>query len=175
MNDLTLYYKYQKDIRTGDGIGYRGDYIVSNLVREFTDDSINHIEIAIRLQFPGLELRRFNIGALNRGIELRKLSSTLQNYKGQVFWYPLKSLYSVRRPYIASWIIDKIGVKYGYFTLFKMGIKKCTFNINTLICSEAANGAWHYGGKINTGFDKYIPSPADIDKFKIFEDKIRIL
>lgn len=176
MNDLTLYNTVRPLIRTGDHLGWRGDNLVGKIIRKFTADTINHSELALRLEYEGLDKRRFNVGALSFGITLHMLSRKLEGYDGQVYWYPLKDEYNELRPKIASYVLDKIDIRYDYKSLFSQILGRVSSDINRLFCSEVCNLAWVSAG-IDTGFsiDGIAPTPDDIDNFNIFRDKIRIL
>lgn len=173
---LDFYNIVKPQIRTGDHLGWRGNNIVGKIIRRFTADTINHSELAIRLEYTGLEKRRFNVGALGSGISLHMLSRKLEGYNGQVYWYPLKSEYNEVRPIIASYVLDKIDIKYDYKNLFKQILGRVSSNADKLFCSEICNLAWQFAG-IDTGFpiDGIAPNPDDIHNFKIFKDRIRIL
>lgn len=178
MNDLSLYYKHQKDIRTGDHIGWRSDGIIGHLIRWCTTDSINHSSMAIRLQYEGLDKRRFDMGALNRGMEFHLLSKLLRNYNGHVWWYPLKDDYGDLRPVFARRAFTILDTKYDYGSLFKNVLGRVSTNAEKFFCSEAWN--WIVAGAgVNTGFpiSNKAPTPADIDgeMMHLFKDKIQIL
>ena len=176
MNSLLVYYKYQKEIKTGDHLGFRGKGVIGWLIRKFSKGEINHSAIALRLRYGGLDKRRFTVEALDHGIEFHMLSRRLQNYQGEVWWYPLKEEYDEVRYLVAEWMLDNVDVPYDYRSLFKQAVSKVSSDANKLFCSESCNFAWVNAG-IDTGWplcDK-APTPADIDKFDIFKDKIRIL
>jgi hypothetical protein len=175
-NDLKLYKCVRSLIKTGDHIGWRGNNIVGKIIRKFTADTINHSELAIRLEYEGLDKRRFDVGALSGGITLHMLSRKLEKYNGNVYWYPLKEEYNELRPKIAFYVLDKIDIKYDYKSLFKNLLGRVSSDADKLFCSEVCNLAWVHAG-IYTGFSARgkAPTPDDIDKFKIFRDKIRIL
>jgi hypothetical protein len=104
------------------------------------------------------------------------LSRKLEGYDGQVYWYPLKDEYNELRPKIAFYVLDKIDIRYDYKSLFKQLLGRVSSDANRLFCSEVCNLAWVSAG-IDTGFptDGIAPTPDDINNFKIFRDKIRIL
>jgi len=188
MTDLSSYYLRQQEIRTGDHLGFSGSGIIPYLIKKFSysrnplkwripDGTINHSAMAIRLRYPGLEKRRYTTEALNKGLEFHMLSRRLDGYNGKVYWYPLKDEYDDRRNMIACWLFDNIDVPYDYKSLFKQAVASVNSDMKLLFCSEAANFAYQYAG-IKTGFpveNGVAPTPADIDKFDIFKDKVRIL
>lgn len=176
MNNLDLYYEVREDIKTGDHLGWKSDGIIGQIIRTFTSDTINHSEIVVRLNYKGLEKRRYNIGALLNGVSLHMLSRQLEDYNGEVYWYPLKDEYNIYRPLIASFILNKIDIQYDFYNLFKNVFGRVSSEMSKLFCSEVCNWAWVNAG-IDTGFplNGKAPTPADIDRFTIFKDKVRIL
>ena len=177
MNDLSKYYEVQSFIRTGDHLGWKSKGIIGRLIRLKTGNTINHSSMAIRLRYPGLEKRRFEMGALNRGMEFHMLSRMLEKYNGKVWWYPLKDDYDPLRVEIAEKAFDIIDVKYDYGSLFKNLLGRVSTEASKFFCSEAYNWILNTVG-IDTGFSLggKAPTPADIDrKFTIFKDKLRIL
>ena len=192
MNSLSTYYKYQKEIKTGDHLGFAGSDPVPFLIKRYSyisrnpikwiyntlpPGAINHSACAIKLDYLELERRRYTIEALDRGLTPHMLSKRLERYKGEVYWYPLKDEYNELRRKIAIWLIDHIDTKYDYKNLFRLAIASANSNMKLLFCSETCNFAYQDAG-IDTGFPipGIAPTPADIDqKFNIFKDKIRIL
>jgi hypothetical protein len=176
MNDLSLYYKYQPLIRTGDHIGWRSNGMIGRLIRLFTVNSINHSSMAIRLKYERLNNRRFDMAALNHGIEFHLLSKNLEKYNGQAFWYPLKSDYDDVRQDMAVKAFEILDTPYDYDSLFKEAITRVSTNASEFFCSEAWNWIAQSVG-IDTGFplSGKAPTPADIDKMDVFKDKVRIL
>jgi len=176
VNNLEKYYKVQHLIRTGDHLGWKSSGIVGKLIRLKTGNTINHSSMAIRLNYEGLEKRRYDVGALNRGIEFHMLSRMLEKYNGKVWWYPLKNEYNELRPKIAMKAFEFIDTPYDYGNLFKNVLGRVSTNLAKLFCSEFYNLAlWSVG--IDTGWPVpgKAPTPADVHRMKIFKDKIQIL
>ena len=172
-------YKYQRArpfIGTGDHLGWKSSGIVGRFIRLKIGDTINHSSMAIKLRYPNLENRRFEMGALNRGMEFHMLSRRLEKYRGEVYWYPLKDEYNELRAQIAAKAFDIIDIKYDYESLFKNVLGRVSTEVSKFFCSEAYNWILNKVG-IDTGFPlgEKAPTPADIDKFPIFKDKVRIL
>jgi len=176
MNDLHDYYKVRPLIKTGDHLGWKSNGIIGRLIRVFAPGPINHSEIVIKIPFEGLDDRRFNIGALGSGVSLHLLSRQLENYNGKVYWYPLKDEFDELRPAIAAFILQKIDIKYDFYSLFKNAFGRVSTEASKLFCSEVCNWAWASAG-IDTGFplNGKAPTPADIDRFTIFKEKVQIL
>jgi len=176
MNDLVEYYKVRHLIKTGDHLGWKSNGIIGNLIRVFAPGPINHSEIVIRIPFEGLDKRRFDIGALSNGVSLHLLSRRLEKYKGEVWWYSLKSEHDSLRPLIASFILQKLDIRYDFYNLFKNAFGRVSTEASQFFCSEVCNWSWVNAG-IDTGYPLTgkAPTPADIDKLDIFEKKVRIL
>jgi hypothetical protein len=176
MNDLSEYYKIRNTIKTGDHLGWKSDCIVGHIINIFAPGPINHSELVIRLNFEGLEKRRFSGGAAIGGVSLHMLSRQLEKYNGEVYWYPLKDEYNEIRPKIASFILQKVDIRFDYYNLFKNALGRVSTEDSRFFCSEVVNWAYVNAG-IDTGFplNGKAPTPADIDQFAIFKEKVRIL
>ena len=176
MNDLSEYYKVRHLIKTGDHLGWKSDGIVGCLIRLKTGNTINLSSMAIKLDYEGLGQRRYDVGALNRGIEFHMLSRMLEKYNGKVWWYPLKDKYNELRSRIAVKAFEVVDIPYDYDSLFKNVLGRVSTNFSKLFCSEFYNWDLYTSG-IDTGWPVpgKAPTPADIDKFKIFKEKVRIL
>lgn len=177
MRDLSKYYKFQKHIRTGDHLGWKSNGILGRLIQIRTGNTINHSSMVIRLMYEGLEKRRYEMGALARGMEFHMLSKRLEKYNGKVWWYPLKDEYNELRSQIAVKAFGIVDVPYDYEDLLKNVLSRVSTEASQFFCSEAYNWVLNQVG-IDTGFPLggKAPTPADIDrKFTIFKDKFRIL
>jgi hypothetical protein len=173
LNDLSLYTKVRPEMKTGDHLGWRSNSAIGYFIRVFSRGDINHSSIVIKVD--GVNDHRFDLGANKKAVELHKLSWMLREYRGEVWWYPLKDEYEERRQLIEQAAFKLIDIGYDYNSLIKNMVGRVSTNMSKLFCSETYNLIMLQAG-IGTGYLHVAPTPADIDqKFTIFKDKVQIL
>ncbi len=173
MSNLKMYMQVRHIMRTGDCLLWKSNSIVGWLIRKFSKGNVNHASLVISLsEYGNLKDRRFLLEALPSGIVLRLLSRRLMNFKGKVWWYPLRDEYNDNRDRIGEWALTQVGISYDYPSLFKNIIGKVSADAHKFFCSEYAFMGWIAGGIKLKG---KAPRPCDIPKLKIFKKAIRIL
>ncbi len=165
---LALYHEHRDHIRTGDLLLWKSHSLLGALIRLFSRQATNHAGLAVRL-FGKAGARIFTIEALEKGVRPYFLSSRLEDFDGEVYWYALCDewdTYEIRQEIeIRMW--KHVGVKYDYPSLFANAIRHVTANEDLLFCSEAVF--------LELGFSGIAPTPGELPALKIFQDPVRIL
>jgi len=173
-NKLKMYLQVRHAMKTGDCILWKSNSVVGWLIRKFSKGNVNHASLVIKLeQYEDLKDRRFLLEALGSGIVLKLLSRRLENFKGQVWWLPLKDEYNDNRDDIGTWALEQVGIGYDYVSVFKNIISKASADMKAFFCSEFCFLGWKLNGIKLKG--NKAPTPVDIPKLKIFKKSIRIL
>jgi hypothetical protein len=168
MSKLDLYEKVRDQINTGDLLLWKSHSALGFFIRLFSKASVNHAGLAVRL-FGITWPRVFTIEALEKGVQPYFLSSRLEEFDGEVWWYPLCNewdKFEIRQE-IEERMWKHVGIKYDYPSLFKNAIRKVEADDKLLFCSEAAF--------LELGFTGTAPTPGDIPGLKIFKEPVRIL
>ena len=170
---LKMYMAVRQSMKTGDCILWKSRSMIGWLIRKFSRANVNHASLVIKLeQYEGLSDRRFLLEALGSGIVLKFLSRRLTNFKGQVWWLPLRDIYNENRDAIGEWALKQVGVKYDYHSVFKNIVGRVSAEGSKYFCSEFCFMGW-ITGKIR--LKGKAPRPGDISKLHIFKKAIRIL
>jgi hypothetical protein len=174
---LELYNAVKDNMKTGDGIAFHGHSLLGATIQGISGGMYQHASMIIRLsEYEGEERRRYHTEAMERGVFPNLLSKKLENFEGEVYWYPLHELRDNLRKDIGRRLIDMMGGGYDYSTLFKMSVYHPeTQDDYDFICSEVLYRALGYSGKI--------PSPNELfceggDKdcwVPVWDNKVRIL
>ena len=161
-------------MQSGDVVLWKGRGIISRLIRIWSEYS--HASLVLRLkEFENLKDRRFLLEALSSGIELRLLSRRLEEYSGEAWWFPLKSIYDRTgvRQEIATWALKQVGIKYDFDSLFRNALGRVSADAKQYFCSEFVYLAYKQAGLVKR---QKAPRPGDIAKWKyLFQSEIRIL
>jgi hypothetical protein len=167
-NDLALYNAARVHIQTGDMLLWKSHSLLGALIRYFSRKPENHASQAERL--VGMAgVRLFTIEALEDGVNPNYLSTRLQNFSGQVYWYALCDQwdkYDIRLE-IERRLWSQVGTRYDYPSLFVNAIRHVEADDSLLFCSEAVFLALGFKGKA--------PTPGELPGLKIFKDPVRIL
>jgi len=175
MNDLTKYESIKGGMKTGDCLLWASSSCLGWLIRKFSKATVNHASLVVRPpDYQGLKDRRFQLEALENGIVLRTLSTRLKEFKGQVWWLPLKDIYRAEPTLdrIGSWAFLQVGSKYDYNSLFKQAIGRVSADARKFFCSEFWFLACQQAGVPLTG---KAPRPGDIPKYDVFARSVKIL
>ncbi|OGW44436.1 MAG: hypothetical protein A2Y66_01710 [Nitrospirae bacterium RBG_13_41_22] len=174
MGDLYTYNRWRNHIDSGDLLLYRSKNLLGWAIRKFSHGNVNHAGLVINLkEFAGKEDRRWTLEALEHGIELNLLSKRLEEYKGNVWLYPLQDCYNDLRPQIGAWAAEKVGTPYDYGSLFKNIFGRVSVEANRFFCSEYAFMAYRDNG-IKMNINK-APTPADMPSLGIFKDPVQLV
>jgi hypothetical protein len=166
MNDLTVYNTVKGQMRTGDLLLWRSRSLLGAVIRYFSKATVNHAGLVMRFaEYEGDDARRFTTEALEHGIVLNLLSKRLEEYDGEVYWYPLMEAWD--RTVIGERAMEYIGVPYDYHSLFKNAFGKVSADARELFCSEYCFICYGFSGKA--------PTPGDMPDMGIFKDPVKIL
>lgn len=165
--DWTVYNSVKDQMKTGDFLQWRSPGIIGSIIRWKTKSEANHSSMIIRFQeYEGEERRRFHTEAMERGVYPNLLSSRLEQYKGKVWWLPLKPEWDSQRGEIGRRLMLLWGRKYDYRSLVWQLIGKVNADTKQLFCSETCYVA--LGGK------GIAPNPGELEKMGVHSDKILI-
>jgi hypothetical protein len=165
---LDLYEQYRDQINTGDLLLWKSHTPIGFIIRLFSKSNVNHAGLAVRM-FGMTWPRVFTIEALEKGMQVNFMSTRLEEFDGEVWWYSLCPEWD--KPEIRQEIEERmwkhVGIGYDYPSLFVNAIKKVEADDKLLFCSEAAF--------LELGFKGIAPTPGDMPGLKIFNEPVRIL
>lgn len=160
-------------MKSGDCLLWRSSSPLGWLIRLFSKE-FNHASIVLSLSaYENLSDRRWQLEALEHGTVLTLISKRLEGYKGEVWWYPVKTIFDRDRAMVESWALEHVGIGYDYHSLFRQVFVKVSANAKRLFCSEYFYLAWRHA----TGFDfgmETAPRPGDIPSMRIFDKPVKI-
>ena len=95
---LELYEAVKEQMKTGDGIAWHGHSLLGATIQGFSGGMYQHASMIIRLsEYEGEERLRYHTEAMERGVFPGRLSNKLENYEGEVYWYPLQDQWDDKR------------------------------------------------------------------------------
>ncbi|HUU39867.1 MAG TPA: YiiX/YebB-like N1pC/P60 family cysteine hydrolase [Desulfatiglandales bacterium] len=172
---LAKYNRFKAQMKSGDCLLWQSRSIIGWLIRKFTSAKVNHAGLVIRPpEYGHFKDRRFTVEALEQGIQLRLLSERLREFKGRVWWYPLRDEYEECRDKIAEWALEQEGTPYDYHSLFANIAGRVSADTKRFFCSEFCFMGWKEAGIPVFRCIKQAPRPGDIPKFRIFKTPILI-
>ena len=167
---VVSYENVRDRMASGDVILWKGEGFISWLIRRFTDFS--HASLVLRLkEFQGLRDRRFLVEALASGVELRLLSRRLRGYRGEAWWFPLKTDYQEKRAAIVAWALNQIGKPYDYGSLFRNILGRVSEDAHAYFCSELVFSSFKHAGLVS---GSKAPRPGDIAGWGCLDEPVRI-
>jgi hypothetical protein len=158
---------------TGDLIEFRGNNMVSIMIRLITRKNVNHSALVVKFDFDGCGNRRYILESRGDGLNIHLLSDRLQHHSGKAYWSSLKPEYQGYRNRLAGWTLDKLGTKYDWGTLFKMIFVKTLLDVKLFICSEVIQAALEITGIIPE--QKSIVRPGEFHQLGVYSHEIEIL
>jgi hypothetical protein len=161
------YTDIKQQMKTGDLLLWRSNSLLGAAIRFFSKGTVNHASIVMCFpEYEGEECRRWTTEALEHGTVLNLLSRRLDDYDGQVWWYPLKDDWEQQRSIIGHRALEMIGIPYDYKSLFKNIVGKVSAEARRLFCSE-----YYY---LSLGLQGEAPTPADLPNLGIFKQEVKI-
>ncbi len=149
MNKLTMYDSVRPQMKTMDLLQWRSNSLVGRIIRAKTGGMVNHSGVV--MSFPDLTReRKWTLEAIGKGLVLNPLSRTLENYHGQAYWHPVKPGFEREAVFAAGWMMDRIGTRYDYRSLFRNLLGKTVADAAALFCSEAVFLGWQ-AAAVNLG------------------------
>jgi hypothetical protein len=165
-NDLVNYTIVKEQMQTGDLLLWSCNSIIGWAIKKYTKSNFSHASLVIRFdEYDGHA--RYNLEAGRHGTVLNVLSKTLEEYDGQVWWYPLKDDWNLKRKAIGDMSLSLVGTPYDFGSVLKFLLGSVSINTRRLFCSEYCY--------ICYGFDGKAPAPGDILKLGIFKEGIKII
>jgi hypothetical protein len=135
--DMVSFYKAYRDaMKTGDLIETAASTILGRMIRWVTKKDVNHSAFLAHL--TDVSDRVYLVEALSKGIELNRLSRSIDGYKGTVWWYPLKPEWEPARKVMLKFALDACaqGIGYDYTALIKNMFSKVSRDAKSYFCSE---------------------------------------
>jgi hypothetical protein len=164
---IDKYNEVKGEMKTGDLLQWKSNSIIGAAIRWKTNSFVNHSSLVLKLEdYEGIEKRRFTTEALEHGIILNYLSRRLEQFDGEVWWYPLKEDDHKYRDRIGEIALSLIGVPYDYKSIFRQVFGAVSTDARRLFCSEYCYLAY--------GFSGVAPTPGDMPKLGIFKDPIKL-
>lgn len=165
---MNLYTYYKDQMKTGDLLEWKSNTPLGFTIRAFTGQNVNHDSLVLRLtEYEGLERRRWTMEALENGTVLNLLSRRLEQFDGEVWWYPLKDEWNPKRGEIGERACKMVGIPYDYPSLFKNAFTRTMADAERLFCSEYCFLSW--------GLEGEAPVPGKILELGIFKEGVQIL
>lgn len=174
---LDIYNTIRNDMKTGDMLAWRSDSLIGKTIRWKTIPSgissdsplsVNHVSGILRLkEYEGLQRRVFISEALENGTVLNLLSKRLEEFKGCVWWYPLKRSWDAERQAIGERALQYIGIKYDYKSIFEQLFGSVSVDVKKLFCSE-----YYYK---SLGFNGIAPNPYQLCLKDYYKEAVKIL
>lgn len=163
-NDLSAYYAVRKDMETGDLLQWHSRSMIGAAIRWKIGGEVNHSGLVLRLaEYESAEGRRWTSEALEDGVHAVLLSRRLEAHDGKVWWHKLKPQYHDLRGMIGTRMMQQLGVKYDFGSLFRQLFAKASVDLAALFCSEYCY--WCVGGEKGKA-----PNPAEIIQMGGFWD-----
>lgn len=190
MNDLSTYYKARPLMKTGDLLEWRSKSLLGAAIRFFSKEEVNHSGLVLALEDYGSNQGQhiFTLEAEPGGIRNNLLSAQLKDFKGSVYWYPLKGRYDLKRKAGVDWALEQVGVKYDFGSLFKNILGKVSADMRKFFCSEYAFIYYVKCGIMPlltikdskiidkyTGTEQKAPRPGEFAQYGLHDDGVKIL
>jgi hypothetical protein len=173
MGNLALYDEYRPFMDTGDLLSYEGEGVVPSLIRLWSR-GISHSGMVLDLaEFRGEKYRKWTLEASSAGARMVYLSRALADYKGRVWWHPLRQEFEAARNAVGCFALEQVGVvKYDFGSLAKNAFGYVSADLRRLFCSEYVFLAWRTAGIVS---GKKAPRPADLPKLGVTGEPVLIV
>lgn len=175
--NLKLYETIRNDMKTGDMLAWHSNSLVGTGIRwkilpsgipKDSPLSVNHTSTVLRLkEYEGLQRRVFITEALEHGTVLNLLSKRLKEFKGYVYWYPLKRSWDAERQAIGERLLQYIGIEYDYKSIVEQLLGSVSVDMKKLFCSE-----YHY---LALGFQGKAPNPYQLCLRDYYKEAVKAL
>ena len=155
----------------GDLIETRTNRVIGPIIRAFTGQEVNHSTMAVILALPGSDYqRRYIIEADGGAVKLKPLSLYIREHAGDLFWSPVRPIYSDSRNLLSQASLELEGTKYDWKSLFFCAAGPVTLDKKKLLCSEMVQVAAIWAGLILSTFNSgKILRPGELHKTGIWE------
>lgn len=170
--NIDLYKEIRPLVKNGDALEWRSETLLGKAIRLVTGYDVNHVSQIITFKefYQDKPLRIYTLEALSHGIELNLISRRFKEFKGKVYWLPLKDEYNDKRLEISRRGLERIGIPYDYSAIKKIFFKVLFFgnhaiksSIDKLYCSEYVfDNAKDAGLPFNDEFKDRVPVPGEM-------------
>jgi hypothetical protein len=171
-------------IKCGGALEWQSETALGKSIRLVTGYNVNHVSQVITFKdfYEDKPIRIYTLEALSHGIELNLLSRRLEEFKGKVYWLPLKDKYFSYNNEISRLGLERIGLPYDFNSIKKILFKVIFFgshnirsNLDKLFCSEYV----FYNGKdaglpVIDKFKKTVPVPGEMMLTEWYKVKVLI-
>ena len=175
---LIRYYFNRPNMNNGDLLEFATKSCIGSAIRWVTKKDVNHTALLWCVdEFKNIKDRKFIMEALNEGIELNLLSLRLKEYKGDVYWYPLKPKFHAYRDTVASVCLLAEGrtdeLRYDYVSLVRQLFGKVSVDVSkNSFCSEFAQWVLQKSGILMKQAQAL--RPGEFSDLGIYEPRIKI-
>lgn len=175
-------YKDARDkIKAGDVIAFGGKGAFSNIIKFGTNSPVSHVGVVMRQERDGEEMRNLLIESTSLdgggGVSTSFLSASIDNYDGEVWWLPLRTIMSYEQyGLFFGFLLDKVGREYDMKQAVKSAldltdaVRGPGYNeedFSKLFCSELVSGALEASGIIPSVNASEV-TPADLVSWDIY-------
>ena len=168
----SVYDNYKELFKTGDILSWQSYSTIGKIIRWKTnteetpkEETPNHSSMIIRLsEWEGKERRRYHTEAMERGVYPNILSNRLKDYKGKVWWLPLKDEWDPKREEVGMRLTECWGKGYDYKSLIWQLVGKVSIDARQLFCSETVDFALGFKGEAHNPVNLEL---LGIQKFKL--------
>jgi hypothetical protein len=166
---IASYTVHREHMQSGDLIEWQSRSALGWIIRKFTGKGVNHTSLLIRPDnFSGYRDRRFMLEALGNGVTPNLLSVRLSDYKGRVYWLPLKPEYNDLREHAKQAAIIRMceyHPGYDYMDLVKQVFLRASLDVQKFFCSEWCQWVWTQAEIIK--FQKKAVRPGEFEQFGV--------
>lgn len=177
----TQYPLIREQISAGDMIAFSGKGGISEIIKTLTRAGVSHVAAVLRTGVNGDErIQVIESTQMNgfTGVSVNFLSQRLNNYSGEVWWFPLsdrhKATFNIKVYY--DWLLKQEGKPYDYCQAIKAamdalndfgGLTYAKEDFDKFLCSELMAGALEEGGAISH-LNASEVLPIDLCRFNIW-------
>jgi hypothetical protein len=175
--DIMISKKYSEvrdKVQPGDLIAFGGMGWVSRLIKWRTNSKVSHVGVVSRIGAHGrvMVMESTSLDG-KKGVQLNRLSSRVDQYKGHVWWFPLNDEAREKLDLMQFWkfLWAQDGKKYDYLqapmsaTLFW-----AREDFGRLFCSELVAGAYEAGG-ILPNINASEVTPEDLCRMRMYQKR----
>ena len=130
MNDLKRFYDVADQMDTFDRLSFSSDEWVGRVIRFFTKQNVNHTGAVMKIG------GWIAIVEADPEVMTIDLGRKLREYKGSVYWHPLKKEFHPYREALGEKMRAYTGIKYDWAALFTQIFKRVRPNRKNMFCSE---------------------------------------
>lgn len=164
---LDLYMKYRDRIDTGDGMFWKSKDLIGRIIC-WVDGMFSHSSEVLHIEeFEGLKDRRYILESTEKGLYPALLSEEIQDFHGEVWWYPLNPVFHFMRDSMIIWPMEHLGTKYDFRGLIANILGHVSADAARLFCSETLYFAVIYSGlKLIWNYED-APRPRDMARMQV--------